>query len=126
MLVDTATVIAYVHREEVNESHKMQQWLNDIVRLPGYYSNFVENGYESMGSVMKIKDKSALSDIGIDITGHQMRLLAQIEKLRDVCHENEGDGAADSDAVDDDGETKEGFRMSSNVTVGPPATNNAS
>ena len=67
-------------RDNVNCNH-VKEWLNNIVERPEYYTNFVENGYESLEIIREIKHKSDLKDIGIQNVAHQDKILQCIYKL---------------------------------------------
>eukprot|EP01083_Nonionella_stella_P013452 37867_1 len=60
----------------------VMRWLTEIVQLPQYYGNFLENGYDDMEFVQDISEKSELADIGVNKVGHQVRILAKIELLK--------------------------------------------
>ena len=58
-----------IMRESINiateskwNKEMVQQWLEDI-KFPQYYSEFVENGYDSIRVIKAIRTKSELSDI---------------------------------------------------------------
>eukprot|EP01083_Nonionella_stella_P173600 599358_1 len=57
----------------------VMRWLTEIVQLPQYYGNFLENGYDDMEFVQDISEKSELADIGVNKVGHQVRILAKIQ-----------------------------------------------
>ena len=84
-LVETSGIM----RESINiateskwNKDRVQQWLEDI-KFPQYYSEFVENGYDSIRVIKAIRSKSELSDIGITMPGHQTFIVAEIKKLDD-------------------------------------------
>lgn len=68
-------------REEVLE------WLRDEVKLEVYFSNFLENGYESLALIKAIESKEELAEIGITKVGHQFFLLKHIRKMQEVQQE---------------------------------------
>eukprot|EP01084_Bolivina_argentea_P059818 109275_1 len=65
-----------------DNSHLLKLWLRDDVKLPIYYSNFVDNGYEQLEFVKEIKNDKQLSDIDIKLKGHQGKILSEIKKLQ--------------------------------------------
>ena len=60
----------------------IELWLCDTVKLPEYYSNFAEHGYESMEFVREITQKSELQEIGIKLPGHLKLIMAKIKQLK--------------------------------------------
>eukprot|EP01084_Bolivina_argentea_P092597 166577_1 len=59
------------------------EWLMNTVRLPQYLEHFIEHGYLNMNVIVEqIKDKSMLNEIGIELKGHQVKIMAEIRKLR--------------------------------------------
>ena len=59
----------------------VREWLRSTVGLEAYFSNFWENGYESLSVIKHISGEEELAEIGIDSPAHQMRLLAHINRL---------------------------------------------
>eukprot|EP01083_Nonionella_stella_P073193 197716_1 len=81
-------------KTEKNNQKKviMESWWNEEVRLPMYYSVFVQHGYESLEFIQCIKDKRELSDIGINNVAHQKQIMVAIAELRlKQNHGNETD-----------------------------------
>eukprot|EP01083_Nonionella_stella_P278984 948810_1 len=61
---------------------QIKEWLNDLA-LCQYISNFIDNGFDRM-DIIKTNlrnNKTMLKTIGIDKIGHQMVIIASIEKL---------------------------------------------
>ena len=94
---------------------EIKRWLKHEVKLPQYYKNFHEYGFESMQFVLAIQEKSdSLSElfgIGIVDEEHQMRILSSICKLNRDEQEQGLEGKGDETVLDDefevigDGET---------------------
>ena len=59
----------------------VKQWLNDIVQLPQYHTNFKMNGYLALHLLREISDVQHLIDIDIVEEEHQNRILTEIKKL---------------------------------------------
>eukprot|EP01083_Nonionella_stella_P123908 373707_1 len=72
------------------EQQKVKSWL-EKVRLPQYFDNFMNNGIDEL-SVVALLDKATLKDIGIDVIGHQMKILNHVKQLLSQNVENEGTG----------------------------------
>ena len=59
-------------------------WLRDIVKLPEYIPNFIDNGFRNMDVVRECNDE-ILQEIGIKAVGHRMEMLTHsnaIELIR--------------------------------------------
>ena len=65
--------------EEIKKS-QIYKWLNDI-GFGQYYNNFAQNGFDNLDFVKQIQNVNTLKDIGIDLKGHQLKLLNEIENL---------------------------------------------
>eukprot|EP01083_Nonionella_stella_P083437 230739_1 len=76
-----------------SNNDRFKQWLTENVRLPQYYDCFIQNGYGSVTRIQTIKDKSALAKLGIDKSGHQVRLLKQIRLLKVEVIQEVGPGS---------------------------------
>eukprot|EP01083_Nonionella_stella_P202292 739148_1 len=63
------------------EAQAIREWLNDV-GLPQYYTNLVENGYDSFRFIKEMDDKSLLKEIGVTSLGHQTVLWARIKQLK--------------------------------------------
>ena len=111
----------FIEQEEINKiekrkrkTHKddtkeLMEWLRNIIKLPQYYDYFVSNGYESLEFIKDIKSVDKLICIGIELKGHQTRLMAGIDRLRgdDIIaypanynNEEGGDGLIDDIDID--------------------------
>eukprot|EP01083_Nonionella_stella_P216357 777828_1 len=73
------------------EQQKVKSWLENKVKLPRYFDNFMNNGIDEL-SVVALLDKATLKDIGIDVIGHQMKILNHAKQLHQN-NPNEGDTA---------------------------------
>ena len=69
-------------------------WLKSVVKLPQYYSLFVENGYESLDIIREIKDESELQDIGIQLSDTQqiMRAIKHLKNTEEAVDKQMRDG----------------------------------
>eukprot|EP01084_Bolivina_argentea_P113310 201975_1 len=65
---------------ETDEKLKIQKWLS-LIKLPQYFDAFISNGYESLNFIKEISNKTELFEIGVELKGHQTKLLAEIKKL---------------------------------------------
>eukprot|EP01084_Bolivina_argentea_P158627 276293_1 len=102
-------------------------WLQNEVKLPEYYTEFVEHGYESLQFIKEIKDESELVDIGITKLEHRVLIINAIHTLSEnTNYGNEGfniisvdaETSKGSDIVNDDGLSQEEFEVvdTENVT----------
>ncbi len=76
---------------ETAQNDQLNNWLTSIssaVSFSQYYDLFRLNGYESLDIIQEIQTKQELIEIGIKLKGHQTKLLAEIQKLkqRDMYH----------------------------------------
>ena len=62
------------------ERRKLKIWLEDKVKLPQYYAIFINNGIDDL-STARLLTMEGLKGMGIDIVGHQMKILSQVVKL---------------------------------------------
>ena len=77
-----AAIHAMKEKEGVHaESDELRVWLEDEVGLPMYYRVFVENGIEEL-SVAALLEKETLKAMGIDVIGHQIKILSQTKRLK--------------------------------------------
>jgi len=69
---------------DVNDEHEegsaVERWMRDEVNLPQYVSLFISNGLDDMDTVRYMTDEE-LKQIGIDMFGHRLRIIKEIEKL---------------------------------------------
>eukprot|EP01083_Nonionella_stella_P182026 653766_1 len=85
------------------EKDVIKTWLIDIVKLPQYYSLFVDNGYNTLRIVAAMTDKSELREIGITLQGHQTRIIREINRLNEKTMREKGEESLSED-VDDEQE----------------------
>ena len=52
----------------------VEQWLRDIVKLPEYIPNFIDNGFRNIGVVRECTNE-ILQQIGIKANGHRLEIL---------------------------------------------------
>ena len=73
----------------LSEIENIKKWLANTVKLPQYIDNFTLNGYDSFDIISEITDKNELNEIGIELKGHQLKILKEILKLKDkiMCWE---------------------------------------
>eukprot|EP01083_Nonionella_stella_P030181 82816_1 len=95
----------YVVNDDDDEAEKgmIKTWLTDIVKLPQYYSLFVDNGYNTLRIVAAMTDKSELREIGITLQGHQTRIIREINRLNEKTIGKKGEESLSED-VDDEQE----------------------
>eukprot|EP01083_Nonionella_stella_P017793 49858_1 len=60
---------------------EFKKWVTEIVKLPEYYDVLVQNGFESLGIIKEVKDQNELAEIGIDLKGHRLKIMREIERL---------------------------------------------
>eukprot|EP01083_Nonionella_stella_P086051 238805_1 len=70
------------------KQQKVKLWLENKVELAQYFDIFLNNGIDEL-SVVALLDKATLKDIGIDVIGHQMKILNHAKKLQQK-NQNEG------------------------------------
>lgn len=80
-------------KEVRTEEAVVRDWLRNEVGLEAYFSNFWDNGYESLQYIRFMAGEEDLMEIGITDEGHQTRLMRHIRKL------NENDDERDSVAA---------------------------
>ena len=74
-----------IDHENINlKNDGIEQWLTNKCDLPQYLHNFIENGYDSMDRIALISQAVELAEIGIELKGHQKKILCEISKLTDV------------------------------------------
>eukprot|EP01083_Nonionella_stella_P216358 777829_1 len=73
------------------EQQKVKSWLENNVKLPQYFDTFMKNGIDEL-SVVALLDTATLKAIGIDVIGHQMKILNHAKQLHQN-NPNEGDTA---------------------------------
>eukprot|EP01083_Nonionella_stella_P269769 913033_1 len=66
-----------------DERELLKDWLSQKVRLPQYYDALVDNGYDTLDIIKEITDEKELTAIGIDLKGHVMKLMKEIQRLGD-------------------------------------------
>lgn len=64
---------------EIKQS-EIYKWLNNA-GFDQYYNNFAQNGFDNLDFIKQIQNVDTLKDIGIELKGHQLKLLSEIEKL---------------------------------------------
>eukprot|EP01083_Nonionella_stella_P157728 512424_1 len=68
-------------RKAFNES-LVGEWLEHSCNLKQYLPLFLENGFDSMNIIKRIRNAKQLSDIGIHKQGHVILIFSEIENLR--------------------------------------------
>eukprot|EP01083_Nonionella_stella_P103703 296411_1 len=63
------------------QREQLEQWLTGTVKLPKYYQMFVQNGYDSLAIVKEVTDVNELAQIGIELKGHKVKIMKEIERL---------------------------------------------
>eukprot|EP01083_Nonionella_stella_P318527 1164815_1 len=84
------------------EKDVIKTWLIDIVKLPQYYSLFVDNGYNTLRIVAAMTDKSELREIGITLQGHQTRIIREINRLNEKTIGKKGEESLSEDVDDEE------------------------
>ena len=64
-----------------DEQQRLKEWLDDKEKLPQYFELFISNGIGDLETA-SLLTKEGLKSMGIDIVGHQMRILHQVAKLK--------------------------------------------
>eukprot|EP01084_Bolivina_argentea_P027908 51855_1 len=67
----------FIHSGQEN----VKQWLEKSVKLPQYYNLFMENGIEHL-SIVSLLTIHTIKAIGIDKIGHQLKILNEVDKLK--------------------------------------------
>eukprot|EP01084_Bolivina_argentea_P039360 72736_1 len=68
---------------------EVQCWLKNTVELEQYTKQFIDHGFESLNLVKEINNKNDLESMGITNFAHQLRIMNQIHKLKQLNFENE-------------------------------------
>ena len=63
------------------EQQQLKGWLENTVGLPQYFDVFIANGIEDISTASDLKMEQ-LKAMGIDVIGHQMKILNQVLKLK--------------------------------------------
>eukprot|EP01083_Nonionella_stella_P275069 934140_1 len=71
-----------VRRRMQSDALDVQYWLQSVVKLPQYYSDFVNSGYESLHFIKEIPNITELDEMGIKTKAHQKRMFEEIIKLK--------------------------------------------
>ena len=67
---------------------EIESWLSNIVGLPQYLDNFINNGYDQMSMILSINNENELIDIDIVITEHCGIIL---DAIGEYLHGHSGD-----------------------------------
>ena len=72
-----------IDHENINLNNDViETWLTDKCgNLLQYLDNFLENGYDTMDRIALINKVDELEEIGIELKGHQKKILCEISKL---------------------------------------------
>ena len=81
---DTKTTGGKKGDEPKYDRRSLRVWLENNVKLAQYYDTFIAAGYESIEFVIEINHVNELTEIGIQLPDHQMKIMAEIKKLRNV------------------------------------------
>ncbi len=76
-----APSVAHASWQAMGDEDWLSTWLQNL-NLSEYWSNFVNNGYNSSELCCTILDKHELNRIGVGKVGHVNRLFRALEKLR--------------------------------------------
>eukprot|EP01084_Bolivina_argentea_P055888 102370_1 len=66
---------------DTESESEVEEWLT-MIGLERYFDTFRRNGLTSLEFIGKIRDENDLQNIGIDLKGHQIVIMAEIEKLK--------------------------------------------
>eukprot|EP01084_Bolivina_argentea_P007475 14013_1 len=66
--------------DQTQNEMSIEKWLTDVVRLPEYISNFVDNGFDM--EILNDTTKEDLKEIGIKKLGHIKKILKAIESMK--------------------------------------------
>eukprot|EP01083_Nonionella_stella_P154075 495964_1 len=64
------------------------EWIENTLKLPFYKQNFLQNGYESMKSIIAIGEEAQLHEIGISQHEHIVLIMSEIAQLRNMVQGN--------------------------------------
>eukprot|EP01083_Nonionella_stella_P041584 112708_1 len=90
----------------------VRSWIVDTVKLPQYADMFVNNGYDSMRSVMAIENAQQLNALGVTSLGHQTLILFEIKRLHKTTLGRRGHGIASKPQIRMDGQPTVTIAMS--------------
>eukprot|EP01083_Nonionella_stella_P231499 817434_1 len=120
ILADAKTTDAKT--QHIVHNDPVRNWIVNELGLGQYVELFIANGYEEMDVVMIMKEQD-LQEIGIENQGHRAKIMAEIEKLKDVPGAND---QTDMIIVDDYAsshqrvQNAEGDVVDQNVMTGTP------
>eukprot|EP01083_Nonionella_stella_P168050 566248_1 len=120
ILADAKTTDAKT--QHIVHNDPVRNWIVNELGLGQYVELFITNGYEEMDVVMIMKEQD-LQEIGIENQGHRAKIMAEIEKLKDIPGAND---QTDMIIVDDYAsshqrvQNAEGDVVDQNVMTGTP------
>eukprot|EP01084_Bolivina_argentea_P003564 6703_1 len=79
---------------------QVKHWLTYQVKLPQYFPEFIECGFEDMFT-MKLVTENKLHEIGIKKIGHQLKILQHIQMLLDESNKNNNKCCGNKRGLDD-------------------------
>eukprot|EP01083_Nonionella_stella_P146999 463070_1 len=89
ILADAKTTDAKT--QHIVHNDPVRNWIVNELGLGQYVELFIANGYEEMDVVMIMKEQD-LQEIGIENQGHRAKIMAEIEKLKDIPGANDQTG----------------------------------
>eukprot|EP01083_Nonionella_stella_P168051 566249_1 len=89
ILADAKTTDAKT--QHIVHNDPVRNWIVNELGLGQYVELFITNGYEEMDVVMIMKEQD-LQEIGIENQGHRAKIMAEIEKLKDIPGANDQTG----------------------------------
>eukprot|EP01084_Bolivina_argentea_P262209 443362_1 len=64
----------------LSEQEKVEKWFNEIIKLPQYSKIFIEQGFDSLDSIIDIT-KDDLIGMGIEKIGHQRKIIKNASQI---------------------------------------------
>ena len=82
------------NNNEISEKDKIKLWLENTVKLPEYFDKFIEDGVDEFDTILLL-DHNTLKDIGINKVGHRLKILNQINILKQKNNNNNNNEIAE-------------------------------
>eukprot|EP01083_Nonionella_stella_P208124 755533_1 len=77
------THVSQLIQQEMDfERDLVVSWITNAVKLPQYVDMFVSQGYDCMRAIQAIRTRDELTSLGVKLPGHQILILAEIDKIQ--------------------------------------------
>lgn len=73
------------------------EWIvNDLQLSRKYANNFIENGFEEMGTIMDLSDEDFKEMGGVEKRGHRRKIMKSLQKMEESAVANKSEGMGPS------------------------------